>query len=29
AAVPLPGAIWLFGSAVLGLAGFRRKRTGL
>jgi hypothetical protein len=29
AAVPLPGALWLFGSAVLGFLGFtsRRKLT--
>jgi hypothetical protein len=25
-AVPIPGAVWLFGSAVLGLVGVRRKR---
>jgi hypothetical protein len=25
AAVPLPSAIWLFGSALLGLTGFKRK----
>ena len=25
AATPLPAAIWLFGSAILGLLGFRRK----
>jgi len=24
-AVPIPGAIWLFGSALIGFAGFRRK----
>ncbi len=24
-AVPLPAAVWLFGSAILGLVGFRRK----
>lgn len=24
--VPLPGAVWLFGSALLGLAGLRRRR---
>jgi hypothetical protein len=24
-AVPVPGAVWLFGSALLGLSGFRRK----
>ncbi len=27
APVPVPAAIWLMGSALLGLAGFRRKRT--
>jgi hypothetical protein len=26
-AVPVPGAIWLFGSAVLGLVGFRKKAS--
>jgi hypothetical protein len=25
--VPLPGAAWLFGSAVLGLAGLRRRKA--
>lgn len=25
--VPLPGAIWLFGSALLGFAGFNRKKS--
>ncbi|MEI6336777.1 MAG: hypothetical protein WCS87_19645 [Methylococcaceae bacterium] len=25
AAVPVPGAVWLFGSALVGLIGFRRK----
>jgi hypothetical protein len=25
-AVPLPPAVWLFGSAVAGLAGLRRRR---
>lgn len=25
--VPVPGAAWLFGSAVLGLAGMRRRKT--
>ena len=25
-AVPLPGAVWLLGSGLLGLAGFRRFR---
>jgi len=25
AAVPLPSAVWLFGSALFGLAGFKRK----
>ena len=25
--VPLPGAIWLFGSALLGFAGFGRKKS--
>jgi hypothetical protein len=28
AAVPLPGAVWLFGSGLLGLAGIRRRRAG-
>lgn len=27
AVVPVPAAVWLFGSALLGLAGFRRART--
>lgn len=27
-AVPLPGAIWLFGSGLLAIAGFRKARTG-
>jgi hypothetical protein len=26
AAVPAPSAVWLFGSALLGLAGFRKKK---
>lgn len=26
-AVPIPGAVWLFGSALAGLAGLRRRRT--
>lgn len=26
-AVPVPGAVWLFGSALLGWAGFNRKRA--
>ncbi|ARN72917.1 VPLPA-CTERM sorting domain-containing protein [Oceanicoccus sagamiensis] len=26
AAVPVPGAVWLFGSALAGLAGFKRKK---
>lgn len=26
-AVPLPAAIWLFGSAMIGLVGFRRRRA--
>lgn len=26
AAVPLPGAVWLFGSGLVGLAGFARRR---
>lgn len=26
-AVPIPGAVWLLGSALLGLVGFRRKRA--
>jgi hypothetical protein len=25
--VPVPAALWLFGSAILGLAGMKRKRT--
>jgi hypothetical protein len=25
AAVPIPGAVYLFGSGLIGLAGFRRK----
>ncbi len=25
-AVPLPGAVWLFGSALLGLVGFKRRK---
>ena len=25
ASVPVPAAVWLFGTAVLGLFGFRRK----
>jgi len=25
AAVPLPGAVWLFGSSLLGLLGLRKK----
>jgi len=25
--VPVPGAVWLFGSALLGFAGFGRKKT--
>ena len=28
AAVPVPAAVWLMGSALLGLAGFRRRRAG-
>ncbi|MEH6591277.1 MAG: VPLPA-CTERM sorting domain-containing protein [Halioglobus sp.] len=27
AAVPVPAAVWLFGSALLGLAGIKRKRS--
>jgi hypothetical protein len=27
AAVPVPGAIWLFGSALAGLAGLRRRKA--
>jgi hypothetical protein len=27
AAVPVPAAVWLMGSALLGLAGFRRKKA--
>lgn len=26
-AVPVPSAVWLFGSGLVGLAGFRRKRS--
>ena len=26
-AVPVPGAVWLFGSALLGFAGFGRKKS--
>jgi len=26
-AVPIPGAIWLFGAGLVGLLGFRKKRT--
>ena len=26
-AVPVPAAVWLFGSGLLGLAGFARRRT--
>ena len=25
--VPVPAAVWFFGSAVLTLAGFRRRKT--
>lgn len=28
AAVPVPAAVWLMGSAIVGLVGFKRKRTG-
>jgi hypothetical protein len=28
AAVPLPAAVWLFGSGLLGLAGFARRKAG-
>ncbi len=28
AAMPIPAALWLFGSGLLGLLGFRRKVTG-
>ena len=28
AAVPVPAAVWLMGSALFGLAGFRRKKAG-
>jgi hypothetical protein len=24
--VPIPGAVWLFGSGLVGLIGFRKKR---
>ncbi|MEO8445527.1 MAG: PEP-CTERM sorting domain-containing protein [Gammaproteobacteria bacterium] len=27
-AVPVPGALWLFGSGLLGMAGIRRRRDG-
>lgn len=27
AAVPVPAAVWLFGSALMGLAGMRRKKA--
>lgn len=27
AAVPVPAAVWLFGSAIVGLAGMRRKKS--
>ena len=26
--VPIPGAVWLFGSGLLGLVGIRRRRDG-
>lgn len=26
-AVPLPGAVWLFGTAIVGFAGFSRRNT--
>ncbi|MEQ1739209.1 MAG: VPLPA-CTERM sorting domain-containing protein [Methyloglobulus sp.] len=26
-AVPIPAAVWLFGSGILGLAGFKRKKV--
>ncbi|MDD2762060.1 MAG: hypothetical protein PHH11_17430, partial [Methylomonas sp.] len=29
AAVPVPGAVWLFGSALLGMVSFGRKRAAL
>lgn len=29
AAVPLPGAVWLFGSAIAGLIGFSRRKTAI
>lgn len=29
AAVPLPGAVWLFGSGLLGLVGLARRKAGL
>jgi hypothetical protein len=28
-AVPLPAAVWLFGSGLMGMAGIRRRRVGL
>ena len=28
AAVPIPGAIWLFGTAIIGLVGFSKRRKG-
>jgi len=27
AAVPLPGAVWLFGSTIIGLLGFRKRSS--
>ena len=27
-AVPIPAAVWLFGSALLGLTGLRRSQNG-
>jgi hypothetical protein len=26
-AVPVPGAVWLFGSAIVGLIGFGRRKA--
>jgi hypothetical protein len=29
AAVPVPGAVWLFGSALAGLIGYGRRKTAV
>jgi hypothetical protein len=29
AAVPIPGAVWLFGSALLGMIGYGRRKTAI